>query len=474
VPVIALDYYYLGSQQKDLDVVWAAINEQLKERINATITPHLIDWGEYVQKINLINASGEPLDIYFTSWGWTLKYSEEIRQGNLWAMDDALPVLCPKTWASMKKEIWDAARVKGKIYGVMNQQIFAIGNGIAHRKDLLEKYGRKAEDFKAYADLTDWARELKEKEPGLLAPIYSEKGHVVTSAGADFGWDNGGAPAGSVRYNDPNMKVSGYKEMWEPGADWRGEGHYCELLDGWYRAGYILPESMEQAEARAAFAQGKFAVISGHPIKPGGMAENKGLMGGVWDFEASKINPGLLTTSGIIATMSSVSVRSKDPERCMQYLEIINTDKDLYTTLCKGIEGKHWVWVDKARNLAGWPSGVTGDTSGYNPNTDWMFGCQFNAPYMEEASIGAWEETKRENDENPASNLVGFLFDVEPVSAEAAAIGAVHPEYGDLCAGRRSDIPGTVAEYWSKLDAAGYQKVADELQRQINAWAETR
>ncbi len=41
---------------------------------------------------------------------------------------------------------------------------------------------------------------------------------------------------------------------------------------------------------------------------------------------------------------------------------------------------------------------MTAETSGYNPNTDWMFGNQFNAYYRDAAQVGAWEATKEMND----------------------------------------------------------------------------
>ena len=47
--------------------------------------------------------------------------------------------------------------------------------------------------------------------------------------------------------------------------------------------------------------------------------------------------------------------------------------------------GKHWVWVDKSKNVIGFPSGITAQTSPYNLNTDWEFGNQFNAYYVDMA-----------------------------------------------------------------------------------------
>jgi len=37
---------------------------------------------------------------------------------------------------------------------------------------------------------------------------------------------------------------------------------------------------------------------------------------------------------------------------------------------------------------------INPETSGYNPNSDWAFGKQFNAYYTDPAAVGVWEKTK--------------------------------------------------------------------------------
>ena len=49
-----------------------------------------------------------------------------------------------------------------------------------------------------------------------------------------------------------------------------------------------------------------------------------------------------LTTGGITATMQAINRNSKNPERAMMLLELLNTDKDLYNLLNFGIKDKHY------------------------------------------------------------------------------------------------------------------------------------
>ena len=61
------------------------------------------------------------------------------------------------------------------------------------------------------------------------------------------------------------------------------------------------------------------------------------------------------------------------------------------------------MWDDEA----GYAIPRCGSTSSYNPNTDWMFGNQFNAYYRDPKQVGAWEATKKMNDTAFPSEALG-------------------------------------------------------------------
>ena len=79
------------------------------------------------------------------------------------------------------------------------------------------------------------------------------------------------------------------------------------------------------------------------------------------------------------------------------------------------------------------PAGKTDAEIGYAPNTDWMFGNQFNAPYrtMETAAVNAWDETRRLNSSAVPHITLGFTFDRKPVENEIAQVQAVSAELCD-------------------------------------------
>lgn len=106
--------------------------------------------------------------------------------------------------------------------------------------------------------------------------------------------------------------------------------------------------------------------------------------------------------------MAGVNKQSAKAETCVQYLELVNTDKAFYNTLCYGVEGTHWLWVDEAQEVIGMPEGITAENSPYNPNSDWMFGNQFNAYYTDPSKVGAWDATRQLTRKPPPRRLSGL------------------------------------------------------------------
>jgi putative aldouronate transport system substrate-binding protein len=148
-----LVYIYPGAKQTDHDAVQQALSDYMAERIGATIELRPLDWGVYNDQIGLINASGEEYDVAFTA-PWINNYYSNVAEGYLLPLDDLLPEYAPNYWASMTAETWDAARIGGKIYGGINQQIFVKPFGPYMSKAVLEKAGL-ADEFNALTSFND-------------------------------------------------------------------------------------------------------------------------------------------------------------------------------------------------------------------------------------------------------------------------------------------------------------------------------
>lgn len=457
-----LVYLFPGSPQPDVAKVQEALNAYMADRVGATIELRAIEWGAYDSQISLINASAEKYDLAFTA-PWINNYYTNVSQEYLTPLDELLPEQAPVYLASMTPETWEAARVGGHIYGAINQQIFVKPFGPYVRKDVMDAIGLEDE----FMSMTSW----DQLDPILKAVYdYVEKDDVLTHVSYNLAqimtaesWNFD--PQDTmlvVRSDDPTAQVLIFSET----DEYR---QAAEMVRRWYQAGYSPADQAQWAEMDAAWQAGLYAVRISDIVKPGGEAEVAARWG--HPVVAKAIAEPILTTGGVTATMNGISSVSEHPELAMKFLELLNTDPVFFNMLAKGIEGVHWEWADKERQLIKPAGGAAsfGDT-GYNPNTDWMFGNVFNSYYTDESQVGAWPATAELNRNARPSPVLGFTFDRKAVETEIASISAVTQEYAGPLGGGIVDVEEGLANLNQALKDAGIERVRDEMQKQIDAW----
>ncbi|MFN8443355.1 MAG: ABC transporter substrate-binding protein [Caldilineaceae bacterium] len=458
--LVNVTYTYPGAIPADLEKVQDALNKILNEKIKVNLTLEVIDWGAYNDKMQLRLAAGEECDIIFTA-PWINSYTNNVANGALHELDDLLQTEAPGLWASMPSTTWNAARIKGKIYGVINQQIFPKPWGVHVRKDLLEKYNFSLDSVNRWEDMEPFLQAVKDGE-GIIPVVSDAPGDSLwrtTYYGYD-GLDDGIGFVG-IKADDKSLKVVNLLET----TEYR---EAANLTKKWVDAGYFSSNPPSSEEAQATFRAGGYA-MGYHVEKPGNDVEMKNAVG--YDFLIKNLTvPLILDTAGATATMNGICATSKHPVESMRVLELLNTDAEVYNLLSRGIEGVHWVWVDKDKKIMGFPEGVTAETSTYNPNTDWMFGNQFNAYYRDAAQVGAWEATKKMNDTAFPSAALGFVVDREPIKTEIAQVTAILKEKAQPIENGFVSYDEAMPAIIDEINAAGAQKIIDEIQRQLTEW----
>ena len=464
--LVPITYHYgLGAgAPTDLQEVQDALNEILNAKIGVNLTLEPTAFGAYNDKMQLLLAAGEECDIIFTA-PWINSYANNVANGVLMPLDDLLLDHAPGLWASMPPSTWEAARVQGKIYGVINQQIFPKPWGVNVRKDLLEKYDFSLDDVSRWEDMEPFLQAVLEGEG--ITPVYAQSaGSPNLWRSQYWGYDplDDGIGFIGVKANDESMTVVNILDTVEYEESAR-------LSQKWYDAGYFPENPADVAEADAMFRAGEFA-MNYHVEKPGNDVENQTKYG--WEFVSKNLtNPLILDTAGATATLNGICKTSKNPEKAMEVLEEFNTNVEVYNMLAHGIEGKHWEWADEANKVFKFPDGIDGSTSTYNPNADWEFGNQFNGYYRDAKQVGAWEKTKEMNDTAFPSVALGFVVDRTPIQTEIAQTTAVWKELATPLANGWVSWDDAAADTKEKLDAAGAQVIIDEVQRQLNDWAAT-
>lgn len=452
---VNLTWYYPGSYPfKDQDLVFEEANKYIKEKINATVDFKAIPWGEYEDKMRVVMGAGEDYDIAFTS-NWFNNYHSNVAMGAYLPLNDLLPEYAPNLYQSIPESFWEATKVDGNIYGLINYQISARTSALNMKKENAEKLGiTKDTVFTSKDDLEPYLKKAKETFPADMIPILTEwRISLQESVGQE--WIAGASIPGAIYLADDKAKVFNQfksKEFKE----------HVERNKRWGEKGYLGGDALFSAKDTGTFVnQGKVIFSIGGTWKPGVDEEESARRG--YEFWVRPLSDAYVTTGGIIATMHAINANSKNPERAMMLMELMNTDDELYNTIAYGIEGTHYNQFDDGTVE------VIAD-AGYNPGTLWLHASTFNAHIMKGMPLDVWDQTKKINLEAKASPLLGFSFNPEPVSAEMAQCESVVNEFiksFDFGIGNVDDL---YIKFIDKLDKAGAQTIVDEIQSQIDVW----
>lgn len=451
-----LRYSFLATRElPDLSVVQARLNELLGER-DTGFSVELIALQNYDETIRLAIASGDAGDLYFTA-PWSNSYSVNASQGNLTALDELLPEFAPNYWASMSEDTWNAARFDGRIYGGINQQIFPKIWGFAGHAEIADRYGLDVASIGGFAELEPYLARIREDNE-LIPWATSNEGQGGAFFPEMFGWDPIVASYGiAVRYDDDDLQAF----CWYDTPEFR---EACELLRAWREAGLTEASSPSRADMTAKYRAGQIAFLSGQqmPTTPQNQA-----------FEIvgrSFVDTPLLNTDGVLATLTGVSAESESPETAVRFMELLNTDPEIYHVIAYGIEGTHYDVLDAGSRLIGFAGETNETTSRYYPNTDWAFGNQFNGFYRNpgDAEDRRWEVEAEFNANATPSRAIGFLLDTSSLRTEVASVSAVTGELVAPALVGMRPAEQAVSELLASLERAGLNRILEETQSQLD------
>lgn len=456
--IVHLKYVIKLNSQKDMSLIEDEVNDYIRDKIGAEIEFVRVDTGSYNQKLKTMLASNEQFDLMYDAP--MHGYEDHARSGVLLPLDDLIKEYAPQTYDLIPADLWEAAKVDGKIYGVINYQIIGRAHGFAFDKKLAEKYNFDTTKVKTLEDLEPFLSAVKQGEASDYIPLGALNQGFWATMLIQNGFDyvvNTTTP-GVIRMDDETNTVINQFET-EEFKD------YCRVMSDYYKKGYIKKDAATITNTSDVLAMGKTGVIYVN-IKPGGIAETSTRMGGK-EIVYTTVDEPFANNDFATATLTVIGKQCKSPEKAMQFIELLNTDKYLYNLMCFGIEGKHY-------NKTGENRIELIPNSGYTPNSSWEWGCQFNAYLLPAQEDGVWEETKKVNESARVSRLMGFKFDSTPVRSEIARCSAVSAEYMPGLGVGAVNWEPSLNEFIEKLKTAGVDKIIAEQQRQINEWIKNR
>lgn len=474
--VVTLDYYWIGNSDTDQrEKVQDAINAYIEPLIGANVVFHIIGWGDWQTKALTALQAGEKMDIVFTA-DWR-DYMQEATQGLLLPLNDdegefgnLLETYGQDILTSLNPAFITGTQVDGINYAVPTNKELTVPMGFIYNVAVADAIGFTEEDaanVKSYADMEPWLALAKEAFP-------DDYPYLTSGSDGFEPWVPGfaqGVPDNliSMRYAPDESGNFDETIVSVLETDWDVET--TALMREWYEKGYIHPDSglttFLPADVRNT---GKF-FIEAQPLKGDNIkAQELVNASGNPDLQLKEIygQPKVNVTTHSGGSMLGIPTVSEYPVQAMQYINLMHSDPTLVNMMLFGVEGEHWeVEADGRVNLI--------DSSWYG------------------AHGGAWtvgdillQNVTNKEDPNKNPMLIdyvegsvdhpslGFRFRSEPVAAELTAVTAV-------AEGRRRalftgyvDSATELPKLIDDLNAAGFETVLAEVQRQYDEWKATQ
>lgn len=452
---VALTLAYLNmGNAADVQLVEDEINKISQAKINATIDLMPIDIAAWQQQTNLLLAGNEKLDLIVSSSFFG--YNSQVAKGQLIALDELLDQYGPDIQKAMDPELYNSTRIGGKIYGVPSLKDSAQDFGMVMRKDLIEKYNIDLAAVKTWEDLGDKVfKVIKENEPGIVPLAASQSSTPANSIYMPL-IDHLGDRLGVIRFDDQEMKVQNLYEM-----DVYKDA--INLVRDWYEAGYILQDAATTQETPANLVKANKALGYLNNMKPEYEKQESKLTG--YEMVGVRLSDVVMHSNAGNGWMMSIARNSEEPERAMEFMNLLYTDADIMNLLALGIEGKHY--VKNEDGTVRLPDGAT--ETGYLFN-QWEIGNNFLTYVWEGTAPDIWEQTKAFNKSAKVSPALGFTFDQSLVKTEVAAVTNMENQYRVGFETGTLD-PAMLDRFVNDLKSAGIDKIIAEKQKQLDEWA---
>lgn len=465
-----------GGSLDDSDRIKASVNKITRERLGFGIELEYLGYTDFVSKVGLYYSTKEKVDMFYSGSVLSgLSYSSRAARGEYKDITTLLPEYAPDVYASMSEDVWKAAKVNNKIYGVINEQIFARSVGLAIDEQVAKAINltqeRIDEENLTYRDCVNMAMEYIAADetisPNGKIPSTTL---VIGDAWQDIFMQNyaldplgtdslvpGIIEAGQNKTTVINQFESEY---------FREFIDFCKEM---HDKGYIIKDQV----ANPVTANQRVRITGTY--KPGSEASLYSSIGR--RFKQFRFGQPLLTTYNVTTSMTVINTLSPNADKCLQFINLMYTDKEFYNLVAIGEEGIDYEWKtgkDENGELYDYISYIK--TSKYKLNTDWSVGTEFNAyrKFLQSATVV--QDTKKLNAEGLMSPAYGFTY--RPQNSTITAMidschSTVRPYIDMFLVGtydKNKTTSELMAEINNKLKTMGLDQIIAAKQAQLDAF----
>lgn len=478
---VTLTMYFGGCDSVTDDTqAMEAVNAYLQEKINVTLEPIWGSWSDLDQNISLSLQGGDNVDIYFTCAWSSNEYNKFARDGYWVRLDNEGNNLIEKyasdLWSTLPEVLRQGAAIEGAdgygVYAVPGYKDIATQNCWDINVPLLEKYGYTVEDIKNtdYYGFGEILETVKKGEGDDFYPLLVE-GAVLERMVTNSIIVTGDSGTGNFMsyYLDPD-DVSrpgslGVKLVNKFSTDEFLK--FAEQTRKYFNAGYIDPACANTEQANDIRTQKQ---LSGQYLI-GTQSYSLGYELVASDerkFEVAMVpcTDAYVDTTSSQGAMMAISTVSKNPERAMMFLNLLNTDPKLMTMLNYGVEGVHY-------NLKDGLVEFTEERAQYQPWTNGMGNVTILPPTVAQGA-DFWDGFKAYYGQAKEIPLLGYSYNSENMQTQMGTVANVVAEYLlPLCTGA-VEPADKLPEFLDKLEQAGINEVLSDANAQLEAFMQAK
>lgn len=460
---IVIEHLTLGDvPMPDLQAVEDAVSAITLPAINCTVKIENIPIADHATRISLMSAQNDQLDIINT--GRTISLSELVADGALLPLDDLLNQYGTDLLDKADK-LLEANLINNQTYAIPANLYCGGNSGFLYNQNMADKYGLNLSETVSIAEIESIASTLHTHGKYLLSQGDGSNNPVLL--GTFF---PAIVPVGS------NMYANGVSVSGDSGTDIKNVFEteeyleYCQMLRRWKENGWIPDDSLTSGLLVNQLFQNQEIFMTWLTVNPVEEAlQEKNYSFSVDMFATTSQTP--LRTSQVQEDGWGISSTSKNPEKAMEFLNLMYSNSEISNLLMNGIEGQEYQKISD--HIITYPEQVSANNIGYSRYFS-VFGDFMDIYQWQPVTEDFYQELKDFQSQMTVSPLLGYTFDVTPVASEYTAVMRVLSEYlPPLECGMIADVEGAVKNMNVLLSDAGIGQIIQENQRQLDLWLDS-
>ena len=467
-----LDIYWVGNG--DAPEIRAgveeAINTYIEPKIGAKVVFHIVPWDNWkTDAVDALTERYEKMDLIFTAdWEY---YSDLVAANMLYPLGDLIDQHGKDL--NLSDSFWNGVKIHNQIYGVPTNKELCVPMGFLVNKTAAEAIGwdPEKEPVTKTEDLEPWLARYKEQNPDGYPFLFDADpvGRWVDEPWINdwSGLENNAVAMRMAQLEDGSFDETVYSIFETP----EQEAH-IRLMYDWVQKGYIDPETIHYTDkGLGRFGRGDFLVytqaLKGNNIKAVEMyTANYDASSEPWECTEIIMQPKYIVTAHTAGAMFSIPITSNNPDKAMQYLNLMHSDPTLVNLMLFGQEGVNYTKVNDTQVE------VNPDAAWYNVHAGaWTVG-DVSLQYV------LTNEDPEKNQKLiefangvPETVCLGFRFNKKKLNVDA--VNAVIREYGNpLMVGivDPDDPEKGIEAMKEKLKEAGIDDIVAAAQKQYEDW----